>query len=57
MSRVAVFEPDSPQEAYEYYKHAAALAMKEQPVYRADNHGPENGKAIHKKTLSIQTIY
>jgi hypothetical protein len=31
--------------------------MKEQPVYRADNHGPENGKAIHKKTLSIQTIY
>ena len=32
MSRVAVFEPDSPQEAYEYYKHAAALAMKEQTV-------------------------
>ncbi len=32
MSRVAVFEPASPSEAYEYYKHAAALAAKEQTI-------------------------
>ncbi len=30
MSRVTVLEPSSPQEAYEYYIHAAALAVKEQ---------------------------
>ncbi len=32
MSRVTVLEPASPKEAYEYYKHAAALAVKEQTV-------------------------
>ncbi len=32
MSRVTVLEPSSPKEAYEYYKHAAALAIKEQTV-------------------------
>jgi len=32
MSRVTVFEPASPKEAYEYYKHAAALAVKEQTI-------------------------
>jgi len=32
MSRVTVFEPASPEEAYEYYKYAAALAVKEQTV-------------------------
>jgi len=32
MSRVTVFEPASPQEVYAYYKHAAALARKEQTV-------------------------
>ena len=32
MSRVAVLEPASPKEAYEYYKHAAALAVKEQTI-------------------------
>ena len=32
MSRVPVFEPASPQEAYEYYKYAAALAKKEHTV-------------------------
>lgn len=32
MSRVTVFEPASPKEAYEYYKHAAVLAKKEQTV-------------------------
>ncbi len=32
MSRVTVLEPSSPREAYEYYKHAAALAIKEQTV-------------------------
>ena len=32
MSRVTVFEPASPSEAYEYYKYAAALAAKEQTV-------------------------
>ncbi|CCK78457.1 thiamine pyrophosphate-dependent enzyme [Desulfobacula toluolica] len=30
MSRITVFEPASPKEAYTYYKHAAALAKKEQ---------------------------
>lgn len=32
MARVAVLEPGSPSEAYEYYKHAAALALQEQTV-------------------------
>ncbi len=32
MSRVTVLEPASPQEAYEYYAHAARLAKKEQTV-------------------------
>ena len=32
MSRTIVFEPASPWEAYEYYKHAAALAKKEHTV-------------------------
>ncbi len=32
MSRVIVLEPASPKEAYEYYKHAAALAVKEQTI-------------------------
>ena len=32
MSRVPVFEPASPREAYEYYKHAAALAKKEHTI-------------------------
>ena len=32
MSRVTVFEPASPKEAYEYYKHAAVLAQKEQTI-------------------------
>lgn len=32
MSRVTVLEPASPKEAYDYYKHAAALAVKEQTV-------------------------
>ena len=32
MSRITVFEPASPSEAYEYYKHAAALAAKEQTI-------------------------
>ena len=32
MSRVTVFEPASPKEAYEYYKHAAVLAVKEQTI-------------------------
>jgi len=32
MARVTVLEPASPQEAYEYYKHAAVLAKKEQTV-------------------------
>jgi indolepyruvate ferredoxin oxidoreductase, alpha subunit len=32
MSRVTVFEPSSPGEAYDYYKHAAALAVKEQTI-------------------------
>ena len=32
MSRVTVFEPASPGEAYEYYKHAAVLAVKEQTI-------------------------
>lgn len=32
MSRVTVFEPASPREAYAYYKHAAALAVKEKTV-------------------------
>ncbi|MDY6792506.1 MAG: indolepyruvate ferredoxin oxidoreductase subunit alpha [Thermodesulfobacteriota bacterium] len=32
MSRVAVFEPASPTEAYAYYKHAAALAVKQQTI-------------------------
>ena len=32
MSRVAVFEPACPEEAYEYYKHAAAFAVKEQTI-------------------------
>ena len=32
MSRVTVFEPASPEEAYDYYKHAAALAVKEQTL-------------------------
>lgn len=32
MSRVAVLEPSSPKEAYEYYKHAADLAKKEKTM-------------------------
>lgn len=32
LSRVTVFEPASPRETYEYYKHAAALAIKEQTI-------------------------
>ncbi|WP_457553548.1 thiamine pyrophosphate-dependent enzyme [Desulfobacula sp.] len=32
MSRVSVFEPASPEEAYDYYKYAAALAIKEKTV-------------------------
>ncbi len=32
MSRVTVFEPSSPEEAYKYYKLAAQLATKEQTV-------------------------
>jgi len=32
MSRVTVLEPSSPREAYDYYKHAAVLAVKEQTV-------------------------
>jgi indolepyruvate ferredoxin oxidoreductase alpha subunit len=32
MSRVTVFEPANPAEAYAYYKHAAALAVREQTI-------------------------
>ncbi|MBT3487994.1 thiamine pyrophosphate-dependent enzyme [Desulfobacula sp.] len=32
MSRVTVLEPASPKEIYEYYKHAAAFAVKEQTI-------------------------
>lgn len=32
MSRVTVLEPASPQEVYDYYKHAAVLARQEQTV-------------------------
>ena len=63
MSRVTVFEPASPSEAYEYYKYAAALAAKEQTivVLRLTTHVCHAREKIkfdkYQKTASYKTDF
>ncbi len=63
MARVTVFEPSSPKEVYTYYKHAAALARKEQTcvVLRLTTHVCHARQKIEfgslKKTDSYQTQF
>jgi indolepyruvate ferredoxin oxidoreductase alpha subunit len=63
MSRVTVFEPASPREAYEYYKHAAVLAVKEHTVVvlRLTTHVCHARQKIpfdtYKNTVSCRTDF